>query len=74
MDPIQKKGKFPLNKLLPVGPVRPFFPEKCLGHGCTAWSVNASVQFADEFYKEMNKVISVPAPLDSIRSRLKTVP
>lgn len=74
MDSIQKKEKFPLSQLLPVGSTRPFFPEKCLGHGCAAWAVNASMQFADEFYKEMNKAIRVPNPLDSIRHRLRTIP
>ena len=68
------RNRFPLNQLLAVGPTRPFFPEKCLGHGCAAWSVNASVQFAEEFYREINKEVAIPFPLDGIQQYLKTKP
>jgi len=38
--PTEKAGK-PLNK---------FFPDRCLGAGCTNWAVDSSHQFATEFF------------------------
>lgn len=28
----------------------PYFPEKCLGHGCTSWAWNSALKFADSFF------------------------
>ncbi len=70
------RNRFPLNQLLTFGSSHPFFPEKCLGYGCAAWSVNASIQFVEEFYKEINKEVAVTllSPLDNIKPTLKITP
>jgi len=39
------QGKFLLNPL--TGRKTPFFPERCLGHGCAKWAVESSVKFVD---------------------------
>jgi hypothetical protein len=54
---IQKKlkGKFRTNKLM-EGSGNPFFPDKCLGHGCCEWAVNASSAFADIFFSRIGIV------------------
>jgi predicted nucleic acid-binding Zn-ribbon protein len=60
------KGKFPVSKLMEnFG--NPFFPDKCLGHGCAKWGVEASVKFTDEFFSRM----SMKAPLDAFRNDFK---
>jgi hypothetical protein len=28
----------------------PYFPEKCLGHGCTTWAWRSALKFADAFF------------------------
>jgi len=43
------QNKFPLNKLMD-GMVNPFFPDHCLGHGCSEWAVKSSEAFVDEFF------------------------
>lgn len=45
----QLSGKFDDNTLM-RGSGNPWFPDKCLGHGCADWSVRAVVAFADEFF------------------------
>src|SRR5574341_2442300 len=40
------RGKFNINPL--TGEGNPFYPDKCLGHGCAAWAVLSSIVFADE--------------------------
>lgn len=41
------KGKFKLNPLTGLG--NPFFPDKCLGYGCSNWSISSCVEFIDTF-------------------------
>ncbi|MET9459933.1 hypothetical protein ABZY05_33420 [Streptomyces canus] len=31
----------------------PYFPQKCQGHGCTAWAWNAALAFADTFHQRI---------------------
>ncbi|MFI8769411.1 hypothetical protein ACIGN6_31530 [Streptomyces sp. NPDC053792] len=31
----------------------PFFPDKCLGHGCTSWAWRTALQLADEFFDKV---------------------
>lgn len=46
------KNKFPENKFMEnLG--NPFFPYKCLGHGCAAWAVKSSISFSDEFFSRL---------------------
>jgi hypothetical protein len=59
-------GKFELNPL--KGRADPFFPDRCLGHGCAKWAVTSCIEFADEFFSRMG----LPRPYDHIRPRLNT--
>jgi hypothetical protein len=43
-----------------------FFPDKCLGYGCTVWAWNAALSFADEFYAR----VGVRPAYDTMRSSL----
>jgi len=42
------KGLFPENALTGTG--NPYFPDKLLGYGCAAWSVNSVLEFSDSFW------------------------
>jgi hypothetical protein len=66
---LQQKKKFALNPLI-TGQSNPFFPDKCLSHGCARWAINASIQFVEEFSSK----IGIPILFDHIRTRLKTEP
>lgn len=60
------KGKFPVNKLM-EGFGNPFFPDKCLGHGCAKWAIESCVTFTDEFFSKMG----LKAPYDAFRNDLQ---
>jgi hypothetical protein len=45
----------------------PFFPDKCLGHGCAEWTILNSIIFTDEFFRRLD----LPAPYEGIRDELK---
>jgi hypothetical protein len=47
---------------------QPFFPNKCLGHGCAEWAVINSLIFTDEFFRRLE----LPAPYEGIRGELRT--
>ena len=47
---------------------RPFFPDQCLGHGCSEWAVVNCMVFADEFFRRLG----LPAPYDAIKKELTT--
>jgi hypothetical protein len=36
-----------------TGDQNPFFPDRCLSHGCTVWAWNAALMFCDEFSTEL---------------------
>lgn len=36
-----------------TGEANPFFPDRCLGHGCTTWAWNAALIFCDSFFNEI---------------------
>lgn len=36
-----------------TGDGNPFFPDKCLSHGCTVWAWNAALAFADDFFSRL---------------------
>jgi hypothetical protein len=61
------KGKFRLSPFISSGP---FFPQKCMSHGCAAWSVNAALAFEDAFSKESG----LPANFDQFKSQFSTTP
>jgi len=46
----------------------PFFPDRCLGHGCAEWAILNSVIFTDEFFRRLG----LPAPYEGIRDELAT--
>jgi|CXWL01.1.fsa_nt_gi hypothetical protein len=45
-------GKFMDNRLM-NGSGNPWFPDKCLGHGCAEWAVHSITMFADEFFRQI---------------------
>ena len=47
---------------------QPFFPNKCLGHGCAEWAVINSLIFTDEFFRRLE----LPAPYEGIRDEIAT--
>jgi hypothetical protein len=47
---------------------RPFFPDKCFGHGCADWAIENSLSFTDQFFQNLG----LPAPYDGIRNELLT--
>jgi hypothetical protein len=61
------QGKFPLSPLY-ESKGNPFFPDKCLSHGCAEWGVSASLAFGDAFYER----VGLTVPYDHIRHRLAT--
>jgi hypothetical protein len=60
------KNKFMENPLAPKS--RPYFPDKCLGHGCAEWAVLNSLEFTDEFFLRLG----LPAPYDGVKKELLT--
>lgn len=47
---------------------QPFFPDKCLGHGCAEWAVVNSLIFTDEFFRRLD----LPAPYEGVRGEMAT--
>jgi hypothetical protein len=47
---------------------RPFFPDKCLGHGCAEWATINSLVVTGEFFSRLG----LPAPYDGIKNELLT--
>lgn len=45
------KGNFKENPL--TGKGNPFYPDKCLGHGCAEWGVISCLSFSDEFFSKL---------------------
>ena len=60
------KNRFDENPL--AGKNLPFFPDRCLGHGCAEWAVTTSLSFTDRFFRNLG----LPAPYDGIRDELAT--
>lgn len=58
--------KFAINPL--AGKNVPFFPDKCLGHGCAEWAIVNSIIFTDEFFRRLG----LPVLYDGIRGELAT--
>jgi hypothetical protein len=47
---------------------RPFFPDRCFGHGCAEWAVVNSLSCTDDFFEKLE----LPAPYDWIKKELET--
>lgn len=47
--------KFKENQLL-KGSDNPWFPGKCLGHGCSDWAIQSVTKFTDEFFEKIDVV------------------
>jgi hypothetical protein len=60
------RKKFAINPLAPKN--LPFFPDKCLGHGCAEWAIVNSIIFTDEFFRRLGLAV----PYDGIRDELAT--
>lgn len=60
------KNRFRENPLVPKA--LPFFPDRCLGHGCAEWAVTTCLSFTDRFFKSL----CLPAPYDGVREELVT--
>jgi hypothetical protein len=60
------KKKFAINPL--AIKTQPFFPDKCLGHGCAEWAIVNSIIFTDEFFRRLD----LPVPYEGIRDELGT--
>lgn len=59
------EGRFSENSFAPKG--NPFFPDRCLGHGCTEWAWVSVFELVDEFFKR----IRVTPLYDQLREQLK---
>ncbi len=46
------RGKFPENRLM-AGSDNPWWPDHCLGHGCSQWAHRAAKSLADEVVNEL---------------------
>ena len=46
----------------------PFFPDRCLGHGCAEWAVLNSLIVTDTFFERLG----IAAPYEGVRKELKT--
>lgn len=66
---LQQETKFALNPLI-TSELNPFYPDKCLSHGCAKWAVSNSIQFVENFFSSMG----IPVLFDHIKSRLNTEP
>lgn len=60
------RAKFTINPL--AGKNQPFFPDKCLGHGCAEWAVMNSLIFTDAFFRRLG----LPVPYEGIKNELLT--
>jgi len=60
------KNRFEENPLAPEN--RPFFPDRCFGHGCAEWAIENSLSFTDQFFRDLG----LPTPYDGIRNELLT--
>jgi hypothetical protein len=60
------KVKFKENPMAGVGD--PFFPDKCLGHGCAEWAVRSSINFVDDFFSRLG----LTPRFNRVRDNLKT--
>lgn len=61
----QLKGKFDLNPL--AGKGNPFYPYKCLGHGCAEWAVKTCAMFIREFIVKIE--VGRLDPYDNLKTR-----
>ena len=59
----QLGGKFDLNQLM-EGTKNPFYPNKCLGHGCANWAVESTTAFVREFSRKMGTRVIFEEVLD----------
>jgi hypothetical protein len=60
------RGRFPTSPLMSEG--SPFYPNRCLSHGCAKWAVESSITFADSFFVKLG----LKPTYDHVRARLST--
>jgi len=51
-----------------TGRGNPFFPDKCLSHGCAEWAVQGALAFADAFYAQFQGT----PPYSAVRGDVRT--
>lgn len=53
-QPIEQllETRFEPNRLM-AGTGNPYFPDKCLGAGCSAWAVQSAIEFAGEVFRRL---------------------
>lgn len=59
-------NKFKLNPL--TGESNPFYPDKCLSHGCAEWVLKSVIKFTEAFYDS----IGIDCPYSHVKSFLMT--
>jgi hypothetical protein len=64
----QLMDKFELNPFFKKVKNSPFFPFRCLSHGCAEWALRSALAFVDIFYKRAN---IGPTKYDFYRSGLE---
>jgi hypothetical protein len=64
-----KPPKFALNPLL-TGRTIPFFPDKCLSHGCAEWAVKRSIEFVKLFSSEIGSTLLFDENNPSLKTQL----
>jgi hypothetical protein len=52
----QLRGKFAENPFIEADTDNPFYPDRCLSHGCAKWAAESSINFADEFHTRMRTI------------------
>lgn len=60
------KGKFSENPL--AYKTEPFFPQKCIGHGCAEWAIENCIAFTDEFFQNLE----ISSPYESLKEKIIT--
>lgn len=61
------QGKFDPNPFIDGN--KPFYPHRCISHGCAAWGVNTGIAFVDQFYKRMAMTSSIKALLPFLKTK-----
>lgn len=61
-----KNKAFTLNPLMSEG--NPFYPKRCLSHGCAKWAIESSIKFTDKFFEKLD----VKPPYEHVREFLVT--
>jgi hypothetical protein len=67
LEKMERQDLFSLNPMF-VNSGNPYFPDKCLSHGCAEWAVRTSLDFADWFFE----LTGMQPPYTDIKPTLMT--